>query len=234
MIIKSCVIFLFINSFSIYSQNDIRGVNWGCTMEEVIKSEYPLTPKIDKNEIRYEGVVLGETISSDLLYTFTNGKLSELRYIVYGGSLNHKFLGTCEYQVPMYHKYLYTKFIFDILNSKNYKCSYQWYFEGGDFNNTKYFDEYKNLKIEYLNCDLNENTLNKIDQIGKEIKSTKAGFIMENKRNLLNVKFNNPLNREGGGDCNSRIFSKEFYNIFFWLIFEPSYEVKQNMLKSNF
>jgi len=51
-------------------------------MEDVIKSEYPLTPLIDKNEIRFENVNIGETIYSNLLYTFTNGKTYRVK--IYG------------------------------------------------------------------------------------------------------------------------------------------------------
>ncbi len=228
------ILLLVVNVVSIYSQNDIRGVKWGSTVEDVIKSEYPLTPKIDKNEVRFENVNIGETIFSTLIYTFTNGKLSELRYIVYGSSQYTNGIGTCQYQVPLYYKYLFTKFIFETLNSKGYQCTIGWRFEGGDIRNEKYFAEFGRLKDKSYECDFDKNSLEKLDKIGREIKSTKLTLSMENKRTFLNISFNSPLNSETYRNCNSSILTPSFFNTYFWLVFEPSYEVKKSILKSNF
>ncbi|MFY8181249.1 MAG: hypothetical protein ACOVLG_05690 [Flavobacterium sp.] len=231
---KYLIILLLINVISIYSQNDIRGVKWGSTVDEVIKSEYPLIPKINKNEVKFENVNIGEKILSTLIYTFTNGKLSELRYIVYGSSQFSNGVGTCEYQVPLYYKYIFTKFIFDTLKSKDYQCSSVWRFEGGDLRNEKYFSEYGRLKDKSFGCNFDEDVLNKLDEIGQEIKSTKLSLGMENSRTFLNISFNNPLNSETFRDCNNKILTSDFFNTYFWLVFEPSYDVKRSVLKSNF
>ena len=232
---KKYLILLFVvNVFPIYSQNDIRGVKWGSTIDEVIKSEYPLTPKIDKNEVKFENVNIGETILSTLIYTFTNGKLTELRYIVYGSSQFSNGIGTCEYQVPMYYKYLFTKFIFDTLKSKDYQCNMGWRFEGGDLRNDKYFSEYGKLKDKSFECNFEEDVLNQLDKIGQEIKSSKLSIGMENKRSFINISFNNPLNSETYRDCNSKFFTPDFFNTYFWLVFQPSFDVKRSILKSNF
>lgn len=231
---KKYVLLLTINVISIYSQNDIRGVNWGSTIEDVIKSEYPLLPKFDKNEVIFENVNIGETIISTLIYTFTNGKLSELRYIVFGSSQYANGIGTCKYQVPMYYKYLFTKFIFETLKLKEYQCAIGWRFDSGDIRNEKYFDEYGRLKDKSYECDFDKNSLEILDKIGQEIKSTKLTISMENKRTFLNISFNNPLNSETYRNCNSSILTSDFFNTYFWLVFEPSHDVKKSMLKSNF
>lgn len=233
MMKKYLFILLFINGLSIYSQNDVRGVKWGSTIDEVIKSEYPLNPIIKENEVRFENVNIGESTLSTLLYTFTNGKLSELRYIVYGSSKYINGIGTCKNQVPMYYKYLFNMFIFETLESNGYQCSIGWRFDGGDVYNEKYFTN-GSLKDKSYECDFKKETLEKLDKIGQEIKSRSLRISMENKRTFLTIDFNNLLNVELYRNCNNKMISPDFYNTYFWLIFEPTFEVKKSILKSNF
>ena len=223
--------FLFI-LMTVYSQSDVRGVKWGSSIDAVIKSEYPLTPIISKNEIRFENVDIGNTTLANLIYTFTNGKLIELRYIVFGNSKYIDGVQTCKYNVPMYYKYIHNLFIFETLESKGYKCSVGWYF-GGKKTDERYYENYV-LKDKTLKCNFDKQTLDKLDVISKGLETTEVSIIMENLRSNLTINFNNPLYNNIKADCNSRLFTPDYYNTYFWLIFTPSYEVNKEILKSNF
>ncbi|MNT02879.1 hypothetical protein D3C72_1373910 [compost metagenome] len=221
-------------SFNLFSQNfDVRKTNWGFTKQEVINSEYPLTPEVKEKEISYSNVNIGEDTYAKIIYTFTNERLIEVRYIVYGNSRHNNGVGTCTFQVPLYNRYLYTKFIFDTLKAKDYKCYLGWYLSGGY--------PYKNIvditgliTDRNTNCSFDKKILDNIDLLAKETKATSTNIVLENERNELSVNFNNPMNLVMEKPCENKIFTADYFNTYYWLVFEPNYKLKKELLKSNF
>ena len=66
-------------------QYDVRNTKWGFAISEVVASEYPLTPSKTKvDELEYTYVELSNGQKATIFYKFTNAKLTEVRYIMYG------------------------------------------------------------------------------------------------------------------------------------------------------
>lgn len=225
---------LLIISFNLFSQNfDVRKTNWGFTKQEVINSEYPLAPEVKEKEISYYNVNIGEDTYARIIYSFINERLIEVRYIVYGSAIYNNGLGTCKFQVPLYNRYLNTKFIFNTLEHKGYKCSSGWYLSGG-YPSKNIVDITKLITDRETNCSFDKNILDKIDKLANETKATATNIILENERNQLSVKFNNPMNLTLENPCEDKIFTADYFNTYYWLVFEPNYKLKQELLKSNF
>ena len=108
-------IIIFFYTLSFYAQNDIRGVNWGATIDQVLLSEKPISPsKVYEDQLRYDNINIGNNVFAKITYFFTSGKLSQVFYDIYSNS------GNCNYMPSLTTRYFDNKFIFDILVSKGY------------------------------------------------------------------------------------------------------------------
>jgi hypothetical protein len=237
-------LFLIIITYSIpfFAQNDIRGVKWGSTIDEVLISEKPNSPsKVYDDQIRYDRINIGNNVFSKIIYYFTNGKLSKVYYNIYSD------VGDCEYMLPLTLRYLNFKFIFDILESKGYvwhPSISNWVFDGYLYPNidkailTEYFRNKfhgdMELKPEYNLNNFNFETLDNIDLIGRNIFSTSTIVHMLNFRTDLTITFPTILNKKE--DYCNQIWMKEenTFNKVIILKFEPNEEVKKQIYKSNF
>jgi hypothetical protein len=170
--ITTTILLFLVLSAVAQEQYDVRKTKWGMAISEVMASEYPLTPSETKvDELKYSYVELSNGHKATILYSFTNAKLTEVRYIMYG--YNAEFSrGTCTNIIPLYDKIKYTNFVFEALKSKGMKCDMGWYL---------------------VNC--------------SNVK-TKSSF---------------------DPPCNS-----DFYNTYYWLVFTPSYKLKNEMKKGDF
>lgn len=215
------IMFLCIGSTNI-KDFDVRGVNWGMTMEEVISSEVPLKPIIKDNEVEFKNVDLEDNFSARLIYSFSNGKLIGLKYIVHGTPYSK---GTCDKIIPLTQKVKSLSFIFNALKSKNYKCRAGW--SAG----SHYLVEVTNDKEDYFNCSIDNETVTLIDNLAKEKSESKVKVSLENERCNAYFNFNEHQNtpKLEGMPCES-----DYYNTLLWLEIKPSYKVKKETRSSKF
>ena len=210
---------------SLFAQEyDVRHTKWGMSISEVMASEYPLTPNDkDESELEYKNVELSNGYKSTILFRFKNKKLNEIKYIMYGYDASFS-KGTCKNIIPLYDKVKYTNFVFEALNMKEFMCDMGWYL----VNSTNPFP------VGRENCSLDKKTLENIEKAATEFRCERIGLSFENMRTSASFYFNQYQNvyienEEQYFSCNDNI-----YNIYYWLEFSPSYELKNEIKKSDF
>lgn len=204
-------------------QYDVRNTKWGFAISEVVASEYPLTPSKTKvDELEYTYVELSNGQKATIFYKFTNAKLTEVRYIMYGYNADFS-RGTCTNIIPLYDKLKYTNFVFEALKSKGMKCDMGWYL----VNCSNVYP------IEYSICNLSKETADKIEKAANDINCERIGLNFENERTDAVFYFNQYQNVKTksayGPPCNN-----DYYNTYYWLVFTPSLKLKNEMKKSEF
>jgi hypothetical protein len=216
---------------SLYSQTtfDVRKVNWGMTIQEVISSEYPLTPQTKGNEVEFYNVDIGNSFTARLIYEFSNGRLIKLKYIVYGYKSQYT-RGTCDFIIPLFDKVRYSTFIFDALKTKNYKCNMGWYTPNG-----KHLADLTNNKQDYWNCSTDETTVKKVDAMAQSMKAERVAVGFENERSSATFYFNEHQNYKSQYDSEFKMScDSDFYNTYFWLEIKPNYKVEKGMKGNDF
>jgi hypothetical protein len=210
---------------SIFAQEfDVRNAKWGMSINEVMSSEYPLTPDDkDSGELEYKNVELSNGGKATILFTFKNRKLNEVKYIMYGYDASFS-KGTCKNIVSLYDKIRYTSFVFDALMLKEYKCHMGWYLV--NCSNT--------YPVGYDNCDLDKTTIDKIEKAAREVRCEQIGLSYENKRTRSTFYFNQYQNTYD--ESKKQLFpcNSSFYNTYYWLVFSPSFELKRQINKTDF
>lgn len=218
------VIILIPNYILAQANFDVRKVNWGMTIEEVRNSEEYLIPiSENKNELVYDKIELNEEITCKLNYTFSNGKLIEVLYIVYGPQNNYSRV-SLESNVPISYKINKVKFIFEALIEKKMTPFYMgWTIEGALLKKTD--ERLKDGKIDDETIDLIQKELDKFDGNG------------------VNISYESMRN---WASCNIKQFKKDdfltgiinpgesYYNTYLWLRLSPSFEVKKELKKNDF
>jgi len=204
----------------VFSQQfDVRKSKWGMTINEIKLSEKPLHPTSENsNELRYEKVDLNGTMSATILYTFSNGKLIEVRYLVYGPE-GFNARGTCEKLIPLSNKMILTKFIYDALIEKNMQ-PYSWQLE---FNNTSTDPKLKQGKYD-------SETIKILESEVKRLKSEEISLYLSNQRSSSSIRILTTLREYSVFfKCND-----DYYNTYMWLIFTPTTQVLDEIRKSTF
>jgi hypothetical protein len=221
--ITTTILLFLVLSAVAQEQYDVRKTKWGMAISEVMASEYPLTPSETKvDELKYSYVELSNGHKATILYSFTNAKLTEVRYIMYG--YNAEFSrGTCTNIIPLYDKIKYTNFVFEALKSKGMKCDMGWYLVNCS----------NAYPVGYSNCNLTKETADKIEKAAIDINCERIGLNYENERTDAVFYFNQYPNLKTKSSfdppCNS-----DFYNTYYWLVFTPSYKLKNEMKKGDF
>ncbi|MBK8656759.1 MAG: hypothetical protein IPN20_23245 [Haliscomenobacter sp.] len=222
--------FLVQSVFSIGQTFDVRSTNWGMTIQEVTKAEYPMEPEIEGNELVFSNVDIGNGFTATITYSFTNGKLTKVEYEVYGYKYGNA-RGTCKNIVSLYDKVAYSKFIFDALKEKGYVCDLGWYFLTiGD----RYLADYTKKREDYSNCSNDKSTVDFVDKIAKENRFDRISIELKNKRCTANFRFNEHQNYPESNFGIQKNCDDEYYNIYFWLYFEPTSEVLKELNKNRF
>lgn len=215
------IIVLFTSNFITSQEFDVRRANWGMTMDEVKNSEKPLIATTeDNNEIVYENVFLNDRVKSIITYTFSNGRLIKVRYIVLGpDDINSR--GTCENIIPLQKKIITTKFIFDALVAKQMRNDehFGWSIRGNsEKNEILKKGKYDSETINLLNSEL------------KRLNRDEVNITYFNKRSSANITIMEcSANQKGWFDCNHY-----YYNTYMWLTFKPRFEVEEELRKRNF
>ena len=236
------IIIIFFYTLSFYAQNDIRGVNWGATIDQVLLSEKPISPsKVYEDQLRYDNIDIGNNVFAKIIYRFTSGKLSNVYYYVYSNS------GDCNYMPSLTTRYFDNKFIFDILVSKDYDWDPfigGWYFDGYVYPKidksvlSKYFrNNYEfdmKLKPEYNYNNFDFETLKNIDLIGQKIFSTRVRIYMLNSRTDLKITFPTILNKKYDYCVKKWMEEQKYFKTIIELEYVPNDDVKKQIFKSNF
>lgn len=218
---------LFFTTIFCNAQNyDVRNVNWGMSINDVINSEYPLEGNLNGNQLRYNNVDIGNGFTSALLYEFSNGKLIKLKYIIYG---NPAFKGTCKNIISLVDKVKYTTYIIETLYQKGYKCDMGWYL----VNNTSLAQETGN-RNDFWNCKLDYNTVSKVDKLAKEKNAVLVAIGLENERSHASFYYNEYQNSEANKETNLFPCDSDYYNTYLWLEITPNYKVKNELNKNRF
>jgi len=196
------------------------------TIQEVTNSEYPLTGKLEANELSIENVDIGNGLTAKLIYEFSNGKLIQLKYIVYG---NSSLKGTCENIIPLTYKVKYTSFIIEALLKKGYKCYMGWYLP-----NLTSLAQETNKKDDFWNCKVDYETVKFVDDLAKKKEALNVAIGFENNRSYASFYYNEYHN--SSSDTKSTFFpcNSEYYNTLLWLKITPNYKVKEEMKKNTF
>lgn len=211
----------FINAKA-QSDFDVRKVNWDMTINEVIQSEYPLTPSTKTDElVEFDKVFVGKGyltngFEAKLKYTFKNKRLSGLEYVV---SLIEK---TENAIFQLTDKVSMTKFIFDALESKGYQCYIGWH--TNSLSSKKRAEMFNDLKI----CSLEYDFVKKIEDYAKAENDIHVYVNYENDRSSAGFCFYEFQNSETTAD-----WAKEG-KLFCTIEFEPSFALKKQMEKSGF
>lgn len=219
-IITTSIFLLFTFSIIAQEQYDVRKTRWGMSISEVMASEYPLTPTVTKSdELEYSNVIIDNAQKTRIIYTFKNGKLSIVGYTIYG--YNAEFSrGTCSHFVSLYDKITYTNFIFKTLTEdKAMKCNMGWYLS----------DHY--FESPFKNCDLSKQTIDKVEQFASDKNSEGIELQYTNERTEAKFRFLQHQNIKVNLDFKC---DDEYYNIYYWLSFQPSYQLRKETKKSDF
>jgi hypothetical protein len=209
---------------------DVRKANWGMTIEEVVKSEYPLTPKYNDNEVEFNKVDIGEGYTAKLLYSFTNGRLTEMKYIVYGSQYSR---GTCKKIIPLVDKVKFSTNIMYVLKSKGYSCQLGWYLSDKQITLSKVTGK----KEDWTNCVTDEKTISLINYIAKKEGGTWVSIIFANKRSQAKFTYNEHQNYQlkYNVPSNSQLScDDDYYNIRIWLEVTPDSVIKSQMNSNRF
>lgn len=223
ILITTAILVFFVFDVAGQEQYDVRKSKWGMAISEVMASEYPLTPtKTKDNELEYSNVELSKGMKATILFSFTNAKLTEVRYIMYGYNANFS-RGTCTNIIPLYDKIKYTDFVFEAIISKGMKCDMGWYLVNCSAQSP----------VGYSNCNLNKETADKIEKAANDINCERIGLNYENERTDAVFYFNQYQNLRPKPSIDARCNS-DFYNTYYWLVFTPSLKLKNEMKKGDF
>lgn len=218
---KTILFCLFIIPTIVFSQNyDVRNLKWGMTINEVKTSEKPLIPFSEKSdELRYNNVDLNGTMSSSIIYTFSNGKLIEARYIVYGPKDVYS-KGTCENTIPLSKKMILTNFIYNALIEKNMKPFLGWKVTG-----TKVQE---NPKL--ANGGYDSEIISILEEDVKKYDGIEVHLLLSNDRSYVNLSIKTSTSNY------SSLFAcdDDYYNTYLWLVFSPSLQVESEIRKRTF
>nr|WP_315170504.1 hypothetical protein [uncultured Flavobacterium sp.] len=222
---KNLIILILINSYSLIAQEyDVRKTRWGTSINEVLYSEYPLTPdKSDESELEYKDVELSNGHKATILYKFKNRKLIEVKYLMYGYDASFS-KGTCKNIISLFNKVHYTSFVFDTLQAKGFKCNMGWYL----VNCSTVFPVGKD------NCKLDKITIERIEKAAADLKCESIGLNYQNKRTDVIFYFNQYQNTFTNNSEYNLPCDSSFYNTYYWLKFTPSYELERELKKSDF
>lgn len=204
---------------------DVRKTKWGMTISEVIASEYPLSASSTKeDELNYLNVEIGNGQKADISYRFKNLKVKEVKYTIYGYKAEFS-KGTCSNIIPIYDKIKYTSFIFEAIKSKGMKCNLGWYVPYG-------------LPSGYIegfpvkSCNIDRLTVEKIANASFKAEATQIALSFENERTIATFYFNEHQNYKKQSSfepCNA-----EFYNIYYWIVFSPRYNIEEELNSKEF
>jgi hypothetical protein len=213
------IIVLFASNLITSQEFDVRRVKWGMTKDEVKNSEKPLiATKEENNEFQYEKVELNDRVKSTIIYKFSNGRLIEVRYLIFGPDDAYT-RGTCKNQISLERKFRTTKFIFDALVAKQMFVSK--YFGWCINNNALENEILKKGKYDTETINLLSSELVRLNQ-------TEIHTVYYNKRSSASVTIQSEMTYKFP-DCND-----DYYNTYMWLVFEPELEVEEELRKRNF
>lgn len=217
---KNILLFLFIIPSILYSQNyDVRKLKWGMSISDVKSSEIPLTPFSEENdELRYNNIDLNGTMSSSIIYTFSNGKLIEVRYIVYGPKDVYS-KGTCENKISLSKKMILTNFIYNALIDKNMKPVVGWRVTGTNVQ--------ENPKLK--NGGYDSEITKTLEEEVKRYNGLEVNLLLSNERTYANLSIKTSSTNYSLFDCDD-----DFYNTYLWLVFTPSSQVESEIRKRTF
>lgn len=219
------ILFFLIFPVVVFAQDnfDVRKTKWGMTLDDVKKSENTLVPFQEKfNELIYNDIELNESIKCKLIYTFSNGKLIEVLYLVYGPNDEYSRV-TCENNVPISYKLEKIDFIFKaFLNKKMIPFDTGWSIQGSKLEK---LDE----RLKRGNTDTS--TFKLIQDELDRVKGTGASISFENARNWANFRIKHFVKEDFNGyfKCND-----DYYNTYLWLKVTPSYEVEKELKRNDF
>lgn len=199
------------------------------TTQEVISSEYPLKPIEKENELEYQNINLGNGFTTRLFYSFMNGRLSSLNYIVKN---EHYLKSNCKKAIPLTDKVKYINYIFNALERKGFKCDRGWTIS----NKTNLHLE-TGLESDLKNCNKNEELLSLINKIAKREKSDRVSITLENKTTSVQFIFNEFQNydvSEGLPESAKIPCNDNSFQTLFWMKFEPNYLKKAELNKNRF
>jgi len=217
-------------------QYDVRKTRWGMTISEVVSSEYPLTLSEDNDNavgryIIYSLVELSYGWKAEIIYWFTNSKLSKVTYSIYGYN-NKNDMGTYTHIIPLYDKIQYTNFVFEALRNKGMKCSKGWSL----INNKE-----TAYKHDYYNCNFDKETINDLEKAASENNSTLINITFSNERTDALISFNQYQNDDEKFKKIEYDIYKEkngsqtcYYNIYYTINFTPTYKIKNEMRGNDF
>jgi hypothetical protein len=224
-IIISTLLSFFIFTARAQDQYDVRKTRWEMSVNEVIASEYPLTPSETKTDgITYASVKLSNGNTAKIYYSFTNAKLTKIYYDMYGNQSSIS-RGTCTKIISLFHKINFTHFVFDDLKEKRMKCDMGWYLVNCS----------SAYPVGYKNCNLDQKTIEKMEKAAKETNCERIALNFENERTDALFYFNQYENVHSGIESPySKPCDDEFYNMYYTLIFAPSYKLENEMKKRDF
>ncbi|KQO22681.1 hypothetical protein ASF10_09950 [Flavobacterium sp. Leaf82] len=201
---------------------DIRNVNWGMSIKEVKNSEKYLTPSSGQNnELVYSKIELNEEVTCKLIYYFSNGRLRQLTYVVYGPKDNNSRV-TPEHSVPISYKINKVKFIFEALIKKQMTpFVLGWRITGTSGDTDK---KLKEGKIDDETINLIQTELNRVNGDGVKISyKNERSWASFEIRHFKKEEFNTWLKLDD-----------DYYNTYLWLKISPSIEVEKELKKSEF
>lgn len=225
-IIFTLFLLLFVFKSDAQEKYDVRKTRWGMSVSEVMSSEYPMTPfKTTTDELEYTNVELSNGHKATILFYFRNARLNEVRYIIYGYD-SPSSRGTCTNIIPLYDKIKFTHFVFQSLESKGMKCRMGWYLVNNYINP---------FPVGKVNCNLDQQTVEKIEKAASEANCERIGLDYENDRTNANFQFNQHQNLKSKYS-NIEIFpcGADYYNTLYWLIFRPNSKIEAEIEKGDF
>jgi hypothetical protein len=224
--ISTTIFFFFAIIISGQEKYDVRKIKWGMTINEVMASEYPLIPSEKKSEqLEYLNVEIGNGQKVDISYRFKNLKVQEIKYTIYG--YNAEFSkGTCSHVIPLYDKIKYTNFIFEAIRSKSMKCNIGWYIPYG-------IPSGFITGFPIKNCNIDKKTVEKIENATRENQSTQIALSFNNERTNATFYFNEYQNYKTESTHVLPCDDKS-YNIYYWLVFSPSYNIEKETKQQDF
>ena len=221
---------IYMSNSIVLAQNfDVRKVNWGMTVHEVINSEYPMKPEINGNEVHFYNVDIGNSFTAKLIYDFTNGKLTELKYIVYGSEYSR---GTCDKIIPLFDKVRYSTFIFTALKEKGYKCQMGWYLM-----NSTHLAQITGNRDDYWNCSNDYKTISLIDSCAKKQGSVMVVVGLRSERTRASFVYNehqNYVSKYERSENDRMPCKSDYFNTYFWLTMTPSSSAQKELDKNRF
>lgn len=214
---------------------DVRKTRWGMTKSEIISSENPLHPSANnqnfKDDLVFDNVELSNGFTTNLIYTFRNGKLIKVLYCIYGPKYQNS-KGTCNHIIPFVDKVHYSYSTFTSIFSKGFKYDHifnDWTFSNSTISGAKdYANNYRHST--------DDSTLRKVAKFASENNYCKIGLHFENERTNLSFNFNEYQNCENELKINRLLnlpCDDDIYNIYSWLEFSPTYEILKEMEKND-